>query len=50
LPPFEGMELTGRGKSTFLRGNLIYDQGKVIGSPGGQYLKRPYGKTQLGVL
>ncbi|NEQ69108.1 MAG: amidohydrolase family protein [Symploca sp. SIO2D2] len=44
--PFEGVELTGRVKSTFLRGNLIYDQGQVIGSPSGQYLKRPYGKIQ----
>ena len=43
--PFEGMELTGRVKSTFLRGNLIYDQGQVIGSPQGKYLKRPYGKA-----
>lgn len=38
--PFEGMELTGRVKSTFLRGNLIYDQGQVLGSPKGRYLKR----------
>ncbi|MEM7761294.1 MAG: amidohydrolase family protein, partial [Cyanobacteria bacterium P01_A01_bin.40] len=45
--PFEGMELTGRVKSTFLRGNLIYDRGQVIGSPSGQYLKRPYGKAQI---
>ena len=29
--PFEGMELTGRVKSTFLRGELVYDQGKVVG-------------------
>jgi len=41
--PFEGMELTGRVKSTFLRGNLIYDQGQILGSPSGRYLKRPYG-------
>ena len=26
--PFEGQELTGRVKSTFLRGALIYDQGR----------------------
>lgn len=38
--PFEGMELTGRVKSTFLRGNLIYDRGQVLGSPLGRYLKR----------
>jgi allantoinase len=41
--PFEGMELTGRVKSTFLRGNLIYDQGQVLASPRGRYLKRSYG-------
>jgi allantoinase len=38
--PFEGMELTGRVKHTFLRGNLIYDRGQVLGSPQGRYLKR----------
>ena len=41
--PFEGMELTGRVKSTFLRGNLIYDQAQVLGSPQGRYLKRSRG-------
>jgi allantoinase len=40
--PFEGMELTGRVKSTFLRGNLIYDRGQVLGSPKGRYLKRSH--------
>ncbi|MCA1992486.1 MAG: amidohydrolase family protein [Coleofasciculus sp. S288] len=40
--PFEGVELTGRVKSTFLRGNLICDKGQVLGSPSGRYLKRPY--------
>ena len=40
--PFEGMELTGRVKSTFLRGNLIYDKGQILGSPSGRYLKRPF--------
>jgi allantoinase len=38
--PFEGMELTGRVKQTFLRGNLIYDRGQILGSPQGCYLKR----------
>ncbi|OCQ90746.1 hydantoinase [Nostoc sp. MBR 210] len=38
--PFEGMELTARVKSTFLRGNLIYHNGQVVGSPTGSYLKR----------
>jgi allantoinase len=36
--PFEGMELTGRVKSTFLRGNLIYNNGEVLGSPTGRYI------------
>jgi allantoinase len=36
--PFEGMELTGRVKSTFLRGNLIYNNGEVLGLPTGRYI------------
>lgn len=39
--PFEGMELTGKVKTTFLRGNLIYDRGQIVASPQGRYLKRP---------
>ena len=39
--PFEGQELTGRVKSTFLRGALIYHQGDVVGAPRGRYLRRP---------
>jgi allantoinase len=39
--PFEGMELTGRVKSTFLRGALIYHGGTIVGSPRGAYLRRP---------
>lgn len=39
--PFEGVELTGRVKRTFLRGQLIYDHGQVVGAPQGKYLKRP---------
>ncbi len=42
--PFEGLQLTGRVKSTFLRGKLIYQDGKVLGEPRGRYLKRPYGQ------
>jgi allantoinase len=38
--PFEGMELTGRVKTTFLRGNKIYDRARVIGVPNGRYLNR----------
>jgi len=39
--PFEGVELSGRVKSTFLRGALIYDNGNVVGPATGQYLRRP---------
>ncbi len=42
--PFEGIELKGRVKSTFLRGELICQEGKVLGEPRGRYLKRPYGE------
>ena len=40
--PFEGQELTGQVVSTYLRGKLIYDKGRIIGEPGGRYLHRPY--------
>lgn len=36
--PFEGQELTGRVKTTFLRGRPVYDCGNAIGEPGGKYL------------
>ncbi len=39
--PFEGQELTGRVKRTFLRGRLIYDNGAIVGPATGQYLRRP---------
>jgi allantoinase len=41
--PFEGQELRGRVKHTFLRGELIYDDGRLVGDPRGRYLSRPYG-------
>jgi hypothetical protein len=28
-------------KSTFLRGELVYDGGNIIGPPRGKYLRRP---------
>jgi allantoinase len=40
--PFEGMELSGRVKTTFLRGQRIYDDNQVVGKPIGRYLARPY--------
>src|SRR2546428_13961253 len=39
--PFEGLELAGRVKATFLRGVPIYDGGKITGRALGQYLRRP---------
>jgi allantoinase len=39
---FEGYEFSGPVKATFLRGNLIYENGNVIGEAKGKYLHRPY--------
>jgi|TARA_Y100000310_G_scaffold253669_1_gene260565 allantoinase len=39
--PFEGYELTGKVKTTLLRGTTIYNNGNIVGEPQGQYLKRP---------
>ena len=39
--PFEGIELSCRVKATFLRGELICENGKVLGPPRGRYLHRP---------
>jgi allantoinase len=38
--PFEGQELTGRVEATFLRGQLIYEAGTLVGPPAGQYVTR----------
>ena len=43
--PFEGMELTGRVKSTILRGEMIYDGGNIVGPATGRYQSRPVQKT-----
>jgi allantoinase len=39
--PFEGLELTGRVKTTFLRGVPVFHGGNVLGPARGQYLRRP---------
>lgn len=39
--PFEGIELGCKVKASFLRGGLIYENGKLIGPPRGRYLHRP---------
>jgi allantoinase len=39
--PFEGLQLQARVDQTWLRGQLIYADGKVIGEARGRYLHRP---------
>jgi allantoinase len=39
--PFEGLELRGPVMTTFLRGQVVYDQGAVAGPARGRYLRRP---------
>jgi allantoinase len=39
--PFDGLELSGKVASTFLRGELVYENGKIVGEPRGAFLKRP---------
>jgi allantoinase len=39
---FEGWQFDGPVKATFLRGQLIYENGVVTDTPKGQYLHRPY--------
>jgi allantoinase len=39
--PFEGLELGARVKATFLRGDLVCENGNVLGKPRGNYLFRP---------
>jgi allantoinase len=41
--PFEGIELSARVKATFLRGELVCEDGNVSGKPRGRYLHRPTG-------
>jgi len=39
--PFEGLELSARVKATFLRGELVCENGNVLGPARGRYLHRP---------
>jgi allantoinase len=36
------MELTARVKTTFVRGNKVFDGGNIVGKASGKYLHRPY--------
>src|SRR2546421_8290983 len=39
---YEGMELLGRPVATFLRGKLVYAEGKIVGQPQGRWLEREH--------
>src|SRR5919108_2467090 len=39
--PFEGQRLSGQVTATFLRGELVWEDGRLIGPRGGRYLRRP---------
>ncbi len=39
--PFEGLELMGQVRHTFLRGRPVFQAGRVVGPPQGQYQRRP---------
>jgi len=39
--PFEGLELSARVATTFLRGMKVWHDGRIVGKPRGQYLHRP---------
>ncbi len=41
--PFEGMRLTGWPTHTIRRGELLFENGAVVGTTAGQYLRRPIG-------
>ena len=42
--PYEGLEVTGWPETTLVRGQVVVENGKVVGAPGsGQWLPRgPY--------
>src|SRR5919201_2157629 len=44
--PFEGQRLTGQVTATFLRGELAWEDGRVVGAPRGRYLRRPTPRPQ----
>ncbi len=39
--PFRGLEIGSTVTQTFLRGQLVFDDGAVVGAPTGRYLRRP---------
>ncbi len=47
--PYEGIDLRGRVRTTISRGRVIYDRGRVVGSPGwGRFQERlPFDATHI---
>ena len=39
--PFEGLQMSARVDTTFLRGMKVYEDGQIVGKPRGEYLHRP---------
>jgi allantoinase len=39
--PFEGYAMTARVTDTFVRGQRVLEEGKIVGEPRGQFLRRP---------
>jgi allantoinase len=39
--PFRGLEIGSTVTQTFLRGQLVFDDGAIVGRPTGRYLRRP---------
>ncbi|MGQ0537421.1 MAG: allantoinase AllB [Gemmatimonadaceae bacterium] len=40
ISPYHGLTLAGRVRSTYLRGELIYDNGEFVGEPRGRLIRR----------
>ena len=39
--PFEGMKFKGKAVKTIVRGEVVFDDGQLVGEPGyGQFVKR----------
>jgi len=39
--PFDGLRLYGWAETTIVRGNVVYEDGQVVGEPTGEYIRRP---------
>lgn len=47
--PFSGRRLTGRAVQTYLRGEAVMEEGRVVGQPGlGQFVPGPGARTKAG--